>query len=1135
MNKRKKLKISAIVSGAEKNSFEYVIDSVIGDGANSIVYGAHYIDSDNGYHSVRLKECYPYTSNIKRLNDVLIWENEPQKRDDINKFKNAYHKLLDMQNNSNISNATAHTFDLIEANGTLYSVMDTTVGETFDKDKTSSLIDILKTIRALSKVVGEYHNNGYLHLDIKPSNFLTIPETRELVVLFDVDTVMPMADIPTGQINYVPFSNNWAAPEQMQGKIIKLCPATDIFSIGAILFEKVMDRKFNNEDMAPFVNWNFQGEMFDKVNPKIKPLLSEIFHKTLSANIKRRFMSCDELIAVLDEAIKILVAGKPFIIGSCPASLNNFIGRKQDIEEIKSTLKHKNDIFVYGIAGTGKTELAKKYAELFKRDFDTVVFCKYDNSLISTLRNITIENADYSESTDVDFINKELPKLVDDKLLIILDNFDVDIDQEEYLKDFLNLNCKKIITTRTNFHGINSSIYELKNLENEECFDLFIQHSKIEKLTEKDKKSLIDILERIAYNTYFITILAKRMYEKNIPFDRLCNEVESKLLKKSGKIVTYKDGKQNNKTIYEIAKTLFNMDGFSEDEFSVLRNLYMLRWRTVTIKDYEKIACYNADEDFIENKKDALNKLERLGWVLNSNDASRQIYLHPIVLELAFEELHPSVDNCSEIAKYYHNRIIEVLSDNDRVCYRQWEKGIYIHHIFAFYKSLDIKSICNLEYVVDSIYVSYVVMFGTASTLASLVYDFLFNKNYCEALDLCDDKTRFKWIIIYIWFVLKSICEDCFDGTLESICESYFNGTLDNFEEEAIRAITAIYEHCLNHPTEDNIRFFAEGVMLFSKYFELLVESGNIKNLLQASWTFKEDEFLKIEKYIYSLKEYMTTEQKKICIKAFSHNLKKVAEDVVFSTIAAALPDETFETDSQKIKSSKYREYEKSLSEKRLFVAMDDSELSCREKIDLAKSYYENSWIDSLFNSPLYCVEWKCKEQEDKHRYNRYIFLKDLLSEYGSEFDKSTYHFNYIRWMYACLSLIYNIEDFHKNMDILMKQLKEITLQRIESSKEINDIWEPFEERADFFEYEDIDNQSITKYVLPYIKDYLVFCEALFDSKNMDKKDWYLSVHLDLHIYLNRHNSENFSSLFKEYKLKCHNAIGIDYTLTKKR
>ncbi len=38
------------------------------------------------------------------------------------------------------------------------------------------------------------------------------------------------------------------------------------------------------------------------------------------------------------------------------------------------------------------------------------------------------------------------------------------------------------------------------------------------------------------------------------------------VIKKSGKIVTYKDGKKQQ-TIYEIAKVLFNMDDFSEDKF----------------------------------------------------------------------------------------------------------------------------------------------------------------------------------------------------------------------------------------------------------------------------------------------------------------------------------------------------------------------------------------------------------------------------------------------------------------------------------------------------------------------------------------------------------------------------------------
>lgn len=1091
------------------NNRQYTIDKVIGRGATCIVYSAYYKDGSEHRHYVNIKECYPHNVGITREGQILCWKSLEEKNQNIAEFRKAYDKVMLCQN----GNYTVHAFDIFENNNTGYIIMDANEGATFDKSPVNSVVEVLKTVKLLAHAVGNYHNNGYLHLDIKPSNFLVYPQPSEHIVLFDMDTVTSIQNLTSGNVKHIPYSDNWAAPEQKQNKISKLCAATDIYAIGAILFEKIMGRSIEADDMSVFADWEFEGEKFDKLNPKIKRLLHTIFHKTLSANIKRRYQSCDELIADLDEAIKILVAGKPFIISSCPASLNNFIGRKQDIEYINSILKNKNDIFIYGIAGTGKTELAKKYAELYKRDFDTVVFCKYDDSLISTLRNITIENADYSTTSDHNFINKELPKLCDDNLLIILDNFDVDID-EEYLEDFLNLNCKKVITTRTNFHGINSSVRELKNLENEECFDLFRHHSKIEKLTEKNKKSLIDIFEHIAYNTYFITILAKRMYEKNISLDELCDEVQSNLLKKSGKIVTYKDGKQNNKTIYEIAKTLFNMDGFSEDEFSVLRNLYMIRWRTVTIKDYGEIACYNADDDFIENKRDSLNMLERLGWVLNSNDASRQIYLHPIVLELVFEELHPSIENCPEIAKYYHNEIKEVLSNNERATYKQWEKGIYIDHIFAFYKSLDIKNISNFEYVIDSIYVSYVKKFGTASTITSLIHEFLFNENCAEILELCDDKINLKWSNIFIWF------------TLESVCKGYFSYSSDVCEESALQAISAIHKYCLEYPSEDNISFFAEGVMLFSKYFELLLESGNLKTLLSFSWTFKEKEFLKIEEYIYSLKEYMTTEQKKICLADFSHNLKETAKAVAFSS-------KSVKTNLRKIESSKSRVYAKSLTKKRLFVAMDDTELSLREKINLVQLYYMNSWGDAFWNTPFYGDDSKRKEQIDKHRYNRYIFLKDLLSEYGSVFDKSTEHFNYIRWMFACLSLNYNIEEFQKNMDILMKQLKEITVRRIEASKEIYDIWISFEERSDFFEYENIDTQLISKYILPYIKDYLSFCESLFDSKNMDKRDWYLSVHLGLKVYSSRHRTKNFLSLFEEYEVKCHNCIGIDYTLTK--
>ena len=137
--------------------------------------------------------------------------------------------------------------------------MDVNEGQTFEQDNSKSLSDILKTTLALALVVEKYHNNGYLHLDIKPSNFLVIPETRELVILFDVDSVTSIEDIKSGKVKCVPYSKGWAAPEQIQGKIDKLCPATDIYSIGAILFQKIMHKKEvqNNKFLHLFHNVDF--------------------------------------------------------------------------------------------------------------------------------------------------------------------------------------------------------------------------------------------------------------------------------------------------------------------------------------------------------------------------------------------------------------------------------------------------------------------------------------------------------------------------------------------------------------------------------------------------------------------------------------------------------------------------------------------------------------------------------------------------------------------------------------------------------------------------------------------------------------------------------------------------------------
>ena len=144
--KRTPLSIGSTIQAKGGSSYTYIIDRVIGDGASSIVYEAHYIDSAYGIHDVRLKECYPYASDIKRIGTELVWTDDETATNDKVAFTTAYHKLLDFQNTTKLRNSTAHIFDLCEANGTLYSVMDVNEGQTFEQDNSEKLSDILKTI-----------------------------------------------------------------------------------------------------------------------------------------------------------------------------------------------------------------------------------------------------------------------------------------------------------------------------------------------------------------------------------------------------------------------------------------------------------------------------------------------------------------------------------------------------------------------------------------------------------------------------------------------------------------------------------------------------------------------------------------------------------------------------------------------------------------------------------------------------------------------------------------------------------------------------------------------------------------------------------------------------------------------------
>ena len=648
--------------------FQYEIESVSGTGASCIVYKARYYDKNKQSHLVQIKEFYPCNLEIYREknNNNLICADTERFKIEKERFLVNAKKLAELNNDETTNSVTPFQSESFEANNTGYSVVAYGAGNIYSEEnlQTMELAKLLEIIKNLARAVELFHKNGYVHLDIKPENFLV--DNTDHITLFDIDSVTSCDEINNEIIQNISHTKKWAAPEVRQaaekGKNTNISYTADIYSIGLILFEAIMCRDFIYpvETLPYSRNWDIENSIKAReekqnrkvnINPKFYHKIKEIFEKTLDRNLSKRYNSAQELYDNLDKA-RDLLKEKPWIIPSDRTVTPQFTGRKNELVKMNSILKKENTVFLHGFAGIGKSELALKYAEVYKDDFDTVVFCKYENSIKEALLNIRIAN--YPNDSNTMYLRK-VAELCDERTLIILDNFDVETDADDYLYEFINnYRCKKIVTTRTNFSKRYKQI-DVEALGEDDAILLFEKESKWIPKTGDEEKSLDEILKLIGYHTYFTVILANKKEMFSLSIDELKKQAEEMLLKKSGRVTVAKDDKLTTDTIYAMAEKLFDFESISKSERQTLHNLYMLRWRTISRNDYAEIAGFGMSDDEKVELMDSLNDLTRLGWVLY-NEKTDDFFLHPIMQELVSGKIEPEI-NGNQVERYYAKEI----------------------------------------------------------------------------------------------------------------------------------------------------------------------------------------------------------------------------------------------------------------------------------------------------------------------------------------------------------------------------------------------------------------------------------------------------------------------------------------------
>ena len=318
-----------------------------------------------------------------------------------------------------------------------------------------------------------------------------------------------------------------------------------------------------------------------------------------------------------------------------PRPCRHFVGREDETTELHSLLEDNSKAFLYGIAGIGKSELAKSYAKYYKKHYTNILYFEYAGDLHQSVTDMDFAD-DLPEDTEEERFRKHnrfLRSLKDDTLIII-DNFHATATQDSFLSVMLKYRCRILFTTRSKF----DSYCTLHLKEIKESSSLFQLVSSFYSEAEEHRAIVEKIIETVHYHTFAVELAAK-LLENGIlaPHQLLIKLQEEKAsLHNEDKIKVMKDGQSSNATYYNHIHTLFSLYSLSRKQRDIMCNMCFLPSSGISARIFSKwleLSTLNDVNDLIET-----------GFVQSS--LRHTISLHPMIQEIAVSETAPSVTNC---------------------------------------------------------------------------------------------------------------------------------------------------------------------------------------------------------------------------------------------------------------------------------------------------------------------------------------------------------------------------------------------------------------------------------------------------------------------------------------------------------
>lgn len=320
-----------------------------------------------------------------------------------------------------------------------------------------------------------------------------------------------------------------------------------------------------------------------------------------------------------------------------------FVGREQELETLEQKFQEGRTVFLWGIGGIGKSELAKQYATRWS---GSVVWANYASSLRDVVLGITLGGFSIpakakAEELEQYYLQKKavIKQLcAQQRVLLIVDNFNE--TESDEMEDLESMGWYLLFTTRNDWSQYGKQQVKVMPLESEQAREVFFHSYGSTDFTEDELAQLDELIQLVDRHTMTVELLAKQIREEEIPLAEMLEELREKLKDHQDTVIPLnKDGKQSQKSMYQHLRAIFDIsrEKLSEDQIYLLRNLLLVPYTGVDGKQFLKWCGMES------TKLPQLKQLVARGWVRNENT---HYSLHPVMADILENDLNPNIKDC---------------------------------------------------------------------------------------------------------------------------------------------------------------------------------------------------------------------------------------------------------------------------------------------------------------------------------------------------------------------------------------------------------------------------------------------------------------------------------------------------------